>query len=104
MAQVIVQFGRGGAPSEAGGITQVLSATRVRTEEVATTTTSQQTTITANADDVAVVTNLGDNLVWVAFGENPTAAPESLHPVPPRETRDFGMLGQGMKAALVDDT
>lgn len=103
MAQVFVRFGKGGAPGGYGGIAQVFSKS-AESEELSSSGTSAATTITASSGDVARVTNNGTGTIWVTFGNSPTAAVETTHPIGPGLTEDFGPLSEGDKAAVIDDS
>ena len=103
MAQVFVRFGRGGAPSQAGGVSQVFDA-YPQVEELSSSGTSAATTITAKKGDVARVTNNGTGTIWVTFGASPTAAVETTHPIGPGLTEDLGPIGEGQKCAVIDDS
>lgn len=102
MAQVTVRFGKGGAPSAAGGVSQAFDAFPAA-EELASSGTSAATTITAKNGDIARVTNHGDATIWVTFGAAPTAAVGTTHPILAGSTEDLGPLGAGMKMAVIDD-
>lgn len=104
MAQITISFGKGGAPSNAGGVSQVFDA-YAQTEEVTSSGTSAATTITANKHDVARVTNHdASQMVWVTFGASPTAAVGTTHAIAPGSTQDLGPIGEGHKAAVIDDS
>lgn len=103
MGQVIVEFGKATAPSRFGGAAQVYNPGG-QSEEVTSSGTSAQTTMTANKDDIAIVTNNGGTMIWVKFGENPTAAVEDMHAVAANQRRDFGPMGENFKAAVIDDS
>ena len=104
MAQITVRFGRGGAPSQAGGVSQVFDA-YAQVEELSSSGTSAATTITATKHDVARVTNHdASQLVWVTFGASPTAAVGTTHPIAPGATEDLGAIGEGHKMAVIDDS
>ncbi|MGB1215734.1 MAG: hypothetical protein ACPG4X_20355 [Pikeienuella sp.] len=81
------------------GITPVLAAQPVASESVTPGGSSAQTTITAKAGNVCVVTT--DTAIWVAFGENPTAAAGTGHLILAGGTRDFGHLTDGWKVAYI---
>ena len=103
MGQAIVQFGKAGSPSRHGSIVQVFESGG-KVEELNTGVSSVASTITAEANDVCVVTNNSGGLIWATFGESPTAAVETTHPILDGTSRDFGPIGEGQKCALIDDS
>lgn len=104
MAQVTLRFGKGGAPSAAGGVAQVFDA-NPQVEELTSSGTSSASSITAYANDVARVTNHdASTLIWVTFAATPTAVVETTHPIAPATTEDLGPIGAGQKMAVIDDS
>lgn len=104
MAQIILQFGRGGAPSQAGGVSQVFDA-NPQTEEITSSGTSAASTMAAKTGDVARITSCDDaQLVWVTFAATPVAVAGAGHPINPRATIDIGPIGTGHKMAVINDS
>ncbi len=101
MAQVIIVFGKAGAPSQNGGMP--VFEPGGQSEEVTSSGTSGATTMTANAFDVARVTASTGN-VWVEFGASPTAAVGTTHFILAGQTLEFGPLGLDFKCAVIDDS
>lgn len=70
-------------------------------ENITSSGTSQQTTITAQTHDAAQITVTG-GAVRVAFGPNPTAVAASIL-ILDGQTREFGGLSNGDKCAVIDN-
>lgn len=104
MPQVIVEFGRSMAPQPGRSTDAPVYDPFPQVEEVTSSGTSQATTIAAKAHDVAAIMNAGTTPVWAAFGTSPTAAVGSGVFIPANTVRDFGPIGAGMKAAIIDDS
>lgn len=100
--QVLITFGKYTAPGRYGAAQ--VHETGGQAEEIISSGTSQATTMTANQGDVCTIVNTASGLLWVAFGESPTAAVGTLHPVPGNSTRTFGPVGAGHKVAIIDDS
>lgn len=96
MGTVNVTFGKamgGGAP---------VYATKPRSaENVTTSTSSAQSTNTAEPGDFVSITALDAN-VYVSIGTNPTAVAGSGYCVLSGQTKDFGPCAMGDKVALIE--
>ena len=100
MAQVIIEMGKAMTPGRHGAAPTY--DPNPQAEELASSGTSAASTITAMAADVCTVYAAGD--VWVAFGASPVAAVEQSCFVASGHRRDFGPMGAGFKAAVIDDS
>ena len=104
MSQVIIEFGCAMAPQQGRTSDAPVSDPFPQSEEITSSGTSQATTVTADASDVATVINNGTDDIWVQFASSPTASVGNGVFVPAETTRDFGPLGVGMKAAVINDS
>ena len=103
MAQVVITFGLApgrGYHQEA----QVFPAKNVLSQEMASSTSSQQTTITSRRGDVAQIVNNGPDDIWVTFGPNPIAGIAATHFIPTDTVREFGPLEENDRAAIINDS
>lgn len=91
------------------GDAPVAAAVPISKQRIDTTATSQQTTIAApsinakRAGSIVVCTitaTQGD--IWAAFGTNPTASAGNDWLIPSGTTRDFGIVSEGMKVAVIN--
>ncbi len=97
MATVQINFDD---PANIGG-TSVFNAYPRASEDLTSSGTSQQTTITAIAGEVASITASG-GAVWVKAGQSPTAAAGDNHLVADGETKTIGLLRDGDEIAIID--
>lgn len=99
MGQVFVTFGRVDNQR-----TVPAYAPQATTHEIESTSSAAVTSGGANAGDYARVVNAGLGVVWVAFGQAPTAAVLTGFPVPAGGAIDIGPLAAGDKASVIDDS
>lgn len=99
MSDIAITFGA--ATSARAGNEQALPPI-AQTEVIASSASSQTTTMTANQADVAHIENAGAEDVWVHFSPSPTAAIGTTHLVQAGQARDFAPLEAGMKCALIN--
>lgn len=95
MATVSIEFGAvlgAGAP--------VYAPVPRATQTITSSGTSQQSNEAQGGDFVTVVTTGG--AIWVAIGQNPTAAAGTQRLLPDGAGRDFGPLKEGDKVAIID--
>ena len=104
MSQVIVEFGRANAAQPGRSSDASVYDPFPQSEEITSSGTSQATTMTADAHDVAIVINNGTDAIWVDFAASPTAAVGTTVFIAPNTQRDFGPIGKGMKAAVINDS
>ncbi len=97
MATVAINFE---SPANVGG-TSVFNAYPRKSESVTSSGTSQQTTITALANEAATITSTGGN-VWVKAGQSPTAAAGDNTLVLDGETKTIGPMRAGDEIAIID--
>lgn len=97
MATVHVNFED---PTNIGG-TSVFSAYPRASEDFTSSGTSQATTITALANEVASITSSG-GAIWAKAGQSPTAAAGDNHLVADGETKSIGGLRAGDTIAIID--
>lgn len=101
MSQVIIEMGRAPMPEVDGA--QVFAARGHVVEEITSSGTSQTTTISAPANgSVAVVLNIGSEVIWVNF--DGTASVGEGHVVPANQTREFGPLSSGDQISIINDS
>lgn len=104
MGQAIVEMNIGPASSQQGPL-QILSINNAQVEEITTSGTSAQSTVTTQyANSTVTVHNNSSTLMWAEFGSNPTAAVETTFPVMPNSSFTFGEVPKGYKVALIDDS
>ena len=73
-------------------------------EDITTSGTSQTLTGSAPVDCICVVEAWGSGSAWVTFGATPTAAVGTTHLITAPDTRTFGGIKAGWKAAVIDDS
>ncbi len=96
MATVVVNFGAAmgaGAPA--------YPPTVQAGESITSSGTSQPTTGSANSGDFAHITSIG-GAVWASFGSSPVASAGTTWIIADGETKLFGPLKDGDKAAIID--
>lgn len=100
MSSVVIEMATPMPGSPSGAPVPVIQSLGTQTETIASSGTSQATTIKLRrTGDIAVVTNNGTDVVWVNLGAAPTANSNAKHLVLGNTTREFS--GQaGDKVAI----
>lgn len=102
MATITVIFGSAVTKGEQGSA-PVMNAYPRASEDVTSSGTTAQSTITALRNDVCEISNpAGGADIRVAFGADPTAAAGTGHIVPTGQTRWYGGMIDGHKVAVID--
>lgn len=96
MATVQITFG-----AAMDGIAPVAAAIPEAAEDLTSSASSQQSTITSKRGQVCQITASG-GAIWAKFGTNPTASAGNDHLIPDGSTREFGFLQDGYKVAILD--